>query len=205
MSQDIITPDNQMEQDKNKLYTPAKSLNPTEMAVSGKKLDYLFEKRKKLDEHYRVYIPKMRDDAEGTLKEEASYFSRNKRPRLGFFGTIGNWFSKTFQKRPSKAYEAYTERKKEYEKHVAKRATMNRRLKALDAAEKREAKHRAVRLCDGQPSGGLHAFRFAESPDGTGPVKTGAQQSGSGFGRKGFTPSGHKLRILHPMQIKRRA
>ncbi|MBR4691864.1 MAG: hypothetical protein IKP17_03810 [Oscillospiraceae bacterium] len=140
MSQDIITPDNQLEQDKNKLYTPAKSLNPTEMAVSGKKLDYLFEKRKKLDEHYRVYIPKMRDDAEGTLKEEASYFSRNKRPRLGFFGTIGNWFSKTFQKRPSKAYEAYTERKKEYEKHVAKRATMNRRLKALDAAEKREAK-----------------------------------------------------------------
>ena len=139
MSQDVITPENQLEQDKSKLYTPAKSLNPTEMAVSSKKLDYLLEKRNKLSEHLKVYIPKMRDDANGTLKEEASYFSRNKRPRLGFFGTIGNWFSKTFQKRPSKAYEAYAERKKEYEKHLAKQDAMYRRKKALNAAEEREA------------------------------------------------------------------
>ena len=139
MSQDVITPENQLEQNKNKLYTPAKSLNPTEMAVSSKKLDYLLEKRNKLNEHLKVYIPKMRDDAEGTLKEEASYFSRNKRPRLGFFNTIGNWFSKTFQKRPSKAYEAYAERKKEYEKHLAKQDAMYRRKKALNAAEEREA------------------------------------------------------------------
>ena len=139
MSQDVITPENQLEQDKSKLYTPAGTLNPTEMAVSGKKLAYLMEKRNKLEEHRQRYIPKMRDDAEGTLKEEASYFIKNKKPRLGFFNTIGNWFSKTFQKRPSKAYEAYAERKKEYEKHVTKRDAMYRRKKALNAAEKRDA------------------------------------------------------------------
>ena len=140
MSKDRITPENQLEREKDKLYTPSRSLDPADMAVSGKKLNYLVEKRSKLKEHLKLYIPQMREDSRIRSQTESSYFSRNKKaPRLGFFSTIGNWFSKTFTGKPSKAYEAYAEKKKEYNAHVKTREMLKRRDKALNEAEKREA------------------------------------------------------------------
>lgn len=141
MSKDVITPENQLEQNEGKRYTPARSLNPAEMAVSGKKLNYLIEKRSKLKEHLKLYIPKMREDARIKGETEAAYFRKNKNPpRLGFFATIGNWFSRTFTGKPSKAYEAYSERKKDYQSHVDKRSALDRRKAALKEAEERETK-----------------------------------------------------------------
>ena len=140
MSQDTVSPEYQVEQDQDKLYTPAKSLNPAEMAVSPKKLNYLMEKRSKLKEHLKLYIPRMREDTRIGLEAETAYFRLHRKPpRLGFFATIGNWFSRSFRKRPSKAYEAYAEKKKEYNEHVKKRDMLNRRREALNERENREA------------------------------------------------------------------
>lgn len=139
ISKDLITPENQLEQDKNRRYAPAGSLEPADMVVSGKKLNYLLEKRSKVNEHLKSYIPKMREDSRLKNKAEDTYFLKNKKPpRLGFFATIGNWFSKTFSHKPSRAYEAYAKRKQEYQEHVELRDTLNRRNKALNIREKQE-------------------------------------------------------------------
>ena len=143
MSEERITPENQLERDKEKRYTPAASLDPHGMAVSGKQLHYVMEKRSKVNEHLKRYIPNMREDARLKGQDEAKFFNRKENkapPRLGFFATIGNWFSKTFTGKPSKAYEAYNQRKADYQKHVETREMLDQRNKALDEAEARDKK-----------------------------------------------------------------